>query len=197
MLCHRLQYSKAQNNKNPIDFIHCYNYLNLLFKLLLPAHRVPSDVLGGYWAPCSTITEWKILSQHHIAHKAAIDTTRCWWYAYTRKGKLCPLMGRWHISHVLSLENHGALSALQSWTLAQGCMGRSEHWDQHPLVQLCNISLETVQRFISLPCSPKLWSSKFKFPMVLLAIFSAVFWLQAICSLPSLHFLSSLLYAKV
>lgn len=26
MLCHRFQYSKAQNNKNPVDFMHCNHY---------------------------------------------------------------------------------------------------------------------------------------------------------------------------
>lgn len=193
MLCHRFQYFKAQTNKNPIDFILCYHYYSGCCFQHTESFRCP-------WGLLSTL-----LNHHRMEHfvTAPHPTWRSHWHnrvlvTFLHKWEeAVPLGGEVTPSCVLSLESHGAVSAFQPWTLAQGWMGRSEPWDQHTLVQLCNISFEHIQRFISLSCSSNLWSSKFKFPMVPLAIFSAVFWLQAIWSLPSLHFLYGLLYAKV
>lgn len=106
-------------------------------------------------------------------------------------------MASWLVGRVLSLENRETVTAIQWWALAQDSLGRSEQWKLHALLQLCNISLETMQRFISLSHSPNFWSSKFQFPMVLLAFFSAVFWLHTVCSLSPLYFLSILLHKDI
>lgn len=50
---------------------------------------------------------------------------------------------------------------------------------------------------VSLSRPPSLLSSKCEFPLVLHALFSAVFHLQTVCSLSSKYFLSSLVYTKV
>lgn len=193
MLCHRFQYSKAQTNKNPIDFILCYHY---------------------YSGDCFQHTEYLQISlgaTEHLA-KAQQNRTFCHSITFHMKGPLHKkvLMIFLHKSEEAVLldgevPHQPCAVSGEPWScictsvmgFGQGWVGRSEHWHQHTLVQLCNISLETMQRFISLSRSPSLWSSKFKFPVVLLAIFRAVFWLQAIYSLPSLHFLYGLLYVKV
>lgn len=84
------------------------------------ASKVPSDLFGGYWAPCWIRTDWNNLSQQHTPCEGAPDNTRCWRYFHSSKRKLSHLVARWHVSLVLSLENHGAVPALQSWTWAQG-----------------------------------------------------------------------------
>lgn len=158
------------------------------------ASRVPSDVFGGCWAPCWIRPEWNNLLQQHTPWEGAPDTTRCWWYFHTSKRKLSHLVVRWHVSLVLSLENHGAVPALQSWTWAQGWVARSEHRDQHTSVQLCNFSLETkdlshshVPQTSEAASSNSLWcnlqfSALFsdcrQFVPFLLYIFSIVYYMQ-------------------
>lgn len=196
MLCHRFQYSKAPNNKNLIDFIHYYHYYaDYCFQYIM----VSSNVLGGLWLLMRTLLSLNTMKhfvtashsgwRSHWQHKVSIKLLKS-------KRKICHLVARWLVGRVLSLENHEDASALQWWVLAQDSLGRSEQQDLHALLQLCNISLETMRRFISLSHPQNLRSSKFKLPMVLLAFFSAVFRSQTVCSPSSLRFLSSLLCTK-